>query len=194
MVQKKSKPTELTLRREKVAARYIQGQSQHEIATAFGISQTTVSRDLDAIRESWKQSAIRDYGLAVAKELAKVDRIERRAWDAWEKSLRPRVTVSNEKNALGDKRRKVVEGQSGNPSHLQIVLQCVERRCQLLGLYEAKGLGGIEGTALTPDQEAAAMDATVPAGPGEDDSAYLDVAADPDQTTETDPAAGQGAL
>src|SRR5262249_53610232 len=74
-------------RRKKVAARYVRGQPQWEIARAFEVDQATISRDLAAIQKEWLEQSLFDAGVWIARELAKLDEIERCAWSAWERSL-----------------------------------------------------------------------------------------------------------
>ena len=52
------------------------------------------------------------------RQLSKLDLLEREAWDGWERSKQT--------------------GHAGDPRMLLMVLRCVERRCQILGLDAAK--------------------------------------------------------
>lgn len=65
---------------------YLRGEYQSEIAKHFGVNQSTISRDIAALRDEWLQSALVDINEAKAKELAKVDQLEREYWDAWQRS------------------------------------------------------------------------------------------------------------
>lgn len=85
----KKAATSITRRREVVADSYIQGRTQAEIARYLGVSQPTVSTDLKAIQKQWRESAIRDFDLLRERELQKLDRVEREAWAAWERSQDP---------------------------------------------------------------------------------------------------------
>jgi hypothetical protein len=175
-------------RRQLVVRLYLQGLTMREVADKLGTTAPTVCKDIAVIRAQWKESALRDYNELLNRELARIDAVESAAWHAWDLSLRERQTIQEEaenqpadeqaedsqkkksppKHSLEWIRRKLKtrrEGQSGNPSYLQIVLECVEKRSKLLGLDEVKQAAGVEGTALTPDQEAVVMDATIPAGP-----------------------------
>ena len=62
--------TEIENRRRQVAERYLRGEYQSAIADTLGIDQATVSRDLKALRAAWLASAVRDFDLARAQELA----------------------------------------------------------------------------------------------------------------------------
>ena len=77
-------------RRAEVAALYLKGLPQHEIVRRLGLAgnagAAVVSRDLKAVRESWKHSAIRDFDAARGRLLEEVALARAEAWAAWEKS------------------------------------------------------------------------------------------------------------
>lgn len=147
---KKNGQYRLLDRRERVAALYLQGKSQQAIARLVGVSQATVSGDLAAVRKDWLASTLRDFDLKQAEELAKLDRLELVAWEAWERSCRDvqirrsRAELpSPQKRGRGQPRpapRTVVEetrkGQAGDPRFLERVAWCVETRLKLLGLLK----------------------------------------------------------
>ena len=138
--------TEVLARREDVARRYLQGQTQSEIADVFGVSQAQISKDLAAIRAAWLASAMRDFDALKAQELAKIDAVEREYWLAWERSKKDKEISVQEGGEVDPQTRKprikkVVmrkEGQAGNPAFLAGVLTCIERRCSILGLDAPK--------------------------------------------------------
>lgn len=124
-------------RRERVAAMYLQGLTQYEIAEREKINQGNVSRDLQAVRKAWQSSAIRDYDEDVNRELDRIDLLERTYWDAWQRSLSER-TRSRTKRRTGaqpsDEASVEREQRDGNPAYLAGVLSCIEKRCKILGL------------------------------------------------------------
>ena len=124
-------------RRQQVAALYLTGRYQSEIAAIVGVTQPQISADLAALRKQWLASSLRDFDTAIAEELKKVDRVEIEYWRGWERSLTDRVqtlaeVTHGEKPSRKHSRRR--EGQAGDPRFLDGVLQCVKRRCALLGL------------------------------------------------------------
>ena len=68
-------------RRERVARLYVSGKSQRAIAVIVGVSQPTVSNDLEEIRKQWLSDAKMNFAERQAKELAKIDAVEAEAWD-----------------------------------------------------------------------------------------------------------------
>ena len=121
-------------RRKNVAARYVRGQTQWEIARAFEVDQGTISRDLAAIRAEWLESSLRDFGALKAEQLAKIDAVEQSAWQGWLKSQENAETLRAEVNDGRQRSAKISKGQAGDPRFLTIVLDCVRRRCEILGL------------------------------------------------------------
>jgi hypothetical protein len=121
-------------RRKNVAKRYLRGETQWEIARAFEVNQSTISDDLAAIRKEWLAVTKSDYSERISLELAKIDEIERQAWNAWTKSQENAETLRARMSGDRTDTEKIVRGQAGNPKFLDLVMKCVERRCALLGL------------------------------------------------------------
>jgi hypothetical protein len=128
-------------RRKNVAARYVRGETQWEIARAFEVDQKTISNDLAAIRKEWLADAVRSVDEIKARELAKIDECEAQAWRAWTKSQENAETLRARVRGKGDDARpeteKVTKGQAGDPRFLDLVLKCVEKRCLILGVYDS---------------------------------------------------------
>jgi hypothetical protein len=134
MPVKPSKRLAMVQRRQKVADLQLQGWTQMAIAAEVGISQALVSNDLARIRQSWRESAIRDFDAARDQELQKLDRIEREAWAAWQRSQQPTQSATLNGEGGNQKARRTVKNQNGDPRFLEIVLRCSEARRKLLGL------------------------------------------------------------
>jgi hypothetical protein len=116
-------------RRPKVAELYLAGKHQTAIAEVFGVSQATISRDLDAIKKDWQESALVVFDEIKAKELAKVDNLEREYWDAWQES---KVLKSKD-----DDGEDVRLSKDGDPRFLSGVQWCIEQRLKIFGVYSA---------------------------------------------------------
>jgi hypothetical protein len=139
-------------RRQHVARRYLQGQTQQEIARAFEVDQGTIARDLSEIQKQWLSSAILDRGIWTARELAKIDECERLAWAGFAKSQEPIETLRARRQGDTDETEKVSRTQAGDAAFLQVILQCVIARCRLLGLdapKEVRALGEIDIKTIT---------------------------------------------
>jgi len=132
-------------RRPKVARLYLSGKTQPEIAEEFGVNQSTISRDLKAIQQTWREAAIRDFDEARGQELAKLDNLELTYWQAWERSLgdfkveTSKARLNRQSSGEGDPRQSTektvkTEERNGDPRYLQGVLSCIDRRVKLLGL------------------------------------------------------------
>ena len=122
--------------RRKIADLYLQGWLQADIAGFLGVSPSTISNDLKALQGAWLQSTLMDFDEAKARELAKVDRLEREYWEAWIHSCEDAETIRQEGNPKKDPSRviKTSKGQAGDPRFLQGVQWCIDKRCKIIGI------------------------------------------------------------
>jgi hypothetical protein len=118
-----------------VADLYLQSWTQMAIAQELGMAQATVCTDLKKIRKEWRESRIRDFDEAVARELEKIDRLEREAWEAWKRSREPLESTRVVSDGAGGKKaQKVVRQRDGDPRFLEQIHKCIATRRALLGL------------------------------------------------------------
>lgn len=136
------KPSEAARDRRNIATLYLRGKVQQEIAKELGISQATVSRDLKVIQEDWVRESAQALDQRKAIELAKVDALELEYWEAWERSQKDAVSevseMSTDSGGQKIRKQKKVDGQVGDPRYLAGVMQCIDRRCQILGIDAPK--------------------------------------------------------
>ena len=121
-------------RRKQVAELYLQGWSQPAIAHHLEVSQSTICGDLKAIREDWRDSAIRDFDELRATELQKLDLVEKEAWGAWQRSQKPAQSAVVTGEGHDQKARKSMKHQYGDPRFLQLITHCISQRRAILGL------------------------------------------------------------
>jgi transposase len=141
--------TQLARDRRRIADLYLQGWIQADIASEVGVSQATVCRDLQALQASWLDSALMNFDEAKAHELAKVDRLEREYWQAWERSCENAETITRKVKGRMERREtddgefiaeqpaeatKTSKGQAGDPRFLQGVQWCIDKRCKIMGI------------------------------------------------------------
>jgi hypothetical protein len=110
----------------------------------------TVSKDIAWLNAEWKAAAVRDVDEAKGQELARLEQVEAEAWSAWERSKAERQS-SRARKRMGMSPGKAADGtplpapeasetelkkeyRDGNPRFLALVLDCIARRCALLGL------------------------------------------------------------
>lgn len=141
-------------RRARVASCKCQGMSIREIELALAKtkclnpetkkpwSRRAIHDDLVALQEIWRADALRDITTVKAEELAKLDRLEREAWVAWERSVgRHQVKTTKtgrvDRDGIEINEPEVtvkVDMLDGDPRFLAIVLDCQQRRAKLMGL------------------------------------------------------------
>lgn len=140
----KRKPSEIKRDKKIIADYYLHGDSQMaivekmKIAHNIKISQTTVFRDLKAIQQQWKKETNLDIDEIKIVQLKKIDNLEREFWAGWHRSYGPtrKKTIKKKTDPDGTTDEKQVQEWelAGDPRFLQGVLQCIERRCKILGI------------------------------------------------------------
>jgi len=118
---------------EEIARRYLQGETQAAIAADLVVTQQQVSYDLRILQKRWQKSALVNIDESKAKELAKVDHLEREYWAAWERSCQETERTTNE-NSARDKAQIRRQQPSGDPRFLAGVQWCINKRCEIMGL------------------------------------------------------------
>ena len=132
--------------RAEMARRYLRGETLEKIGTELGFDRSTVGKELKAIRAQWLQSSLVDFNDAKARELAKIDHLEETYWDAWKRSIGQvkKTTQQAERldaNTLVPIRATVQTEESiGNPTYLQGVQWCIQKRLDIFGLEAPKQL------------------------------------------------------
>jgi hypothetical protein len=105
---------------------YVRGLTQHQIGIELQVTQQTVSLDLCALRKQWLQSSMRDFDAIKAEQLAKLDEVERVAWEAWSKTVRSMTTTHPDGTV-------VVTDHAGDPRFLDRIAHCIEVRLKVIG-------------------------------------------------------------
>lgn len=131
-----------------VADLYLAGATQAAIADQVEVSRQQVGGYLKTLQARWQVSATEAISVRKARELAKIDRLEREHWDAWERSrqnaqtkvVRTRSITLKVKDAAGqplpaDETETTLTtiGQVGDPRFLQGVESCIELRLKITG-------------------------------------------------------------
>lgn len=133
-----------------LANRYLKGKTQAEIAVELGVSQQAISDDLKLLQKRWQAASLMDLDEAKARELAKIDELERVYWAEWLVSKQEKQVTQTAKKAGRAEAMVRKETRDGNPAYLAGVQWCIDRRCKLLGLDapERTELTGKDGVPL----------------------------------------------
>lgn len=140
--------TKQAQKRLEIADRYVKGETQGQIGESMGLSFKTVSYHLKKVRDAWEKEAVLDMDKAKGRELAKLNKLELEYWGAWERSKkhkertlsRSKVSKRSKKTEDDDTAKEQTESatskeqRDGNPAFLQGILNCIDRRCKILGL------------------------------------------------------------
>ena len=136
-------PSQKAAHRQLIAALYLQGWIQDDIAKEVGLSQATVSLDLNVIRETWLESTLMNFNERQAIELAKIDLVEGEYWEAWIRScalITHRSVYDQTSQSWEQEKIELEQARDGDPRFLEGVLKCVRDRCNILGIKAAEKL------------------------------------------------------
>jgi hypothetical protein len=138
-----------------IAAGYLRGERQADMAARLGISRQEVTYELGVLRKEWLARSSRDFDQKKSEELAKLDELETEYWAAWQASKQPlehttQEEVTDEISMPAGRRHTRVkvprsrtraatqqQQQHGDTSCLAGVERVIRERCKLLGLYPA---------------------------------------------------------
>lgn len=145
-------------RRRQVAKRLRLGESYAEIADALDVAKSTVARDVERLREQWRDEAGGDMREHMARRLAELKAIKREAFAAWLESRegpsRKKIRIEGEGQSVTsvdedgelDTEVAVTDAQEvtkeltrvagGDAKHLKIMLDAEKEIQKLLGLHD----------------------------------------------------------
>ena len=81
----------MNARRGRVMGLYLKGWRQSAIAEQIGVNKATLSRDLDAIRQEWREERVDDFTDKLTLELTRIGHLETEYWASWESSTGART-------------------------------------------------------------------------------------------------------
>ena len=90
-------------RRSRVAELYLRGVAQYKIAEELNVTPAQISMDLKKLAQQWQQSSMENMDKIKARELAKIDKLEREYYDAWIRSCQIKTKKSAKKKGLTGK-------------------------------------------------------------------------------------------
>lgn len=153
MAAPKRTQAQIEANRAEIARLYLHGWTQAAIAAELGMTQQMVSYDLQRLYEVWRESAAHDIDAAKARELARIDELERTYWAEWEASRQERTSSTTKRIQRGpdskgteqkppakdirDEATLRKEQRLGDPRYLAGVQWCIERRCAIAGINAA---------------------------------------------------------
>jgi hypothetical protein len=149
-------------RRAKVAALLAEGKRQFEIARLLGLNKMTVSCDIKAIEQEWRDAALLDFDEARGIQIARLEHLYAKTTRQWEKSMLDPKTVSKTKYRKkrkdeidkdgsvireggmednGETLSVTVDKQhgEGDKGYISLLLSITDRICQLRGLFVKPG-------------------------------------------------------
>jgi predicted transcriptional regulator len=117
-----------------VSSLFLEGKTLTTIANELGISYPTVAKLIREAKQQWQIRAEKNYAEHIASELARLDKVEAEAWQAWHESKKSSRSVSETTGGEKPSKTKRKDSQTGDPRMLAVIQKCVEQRMKILGL------------------------------------------------------------
>jgi hypothetical protein len=113
----------------------IKGWTQLEIANYMDLSRSTIFHDIQVVQKRTLESQIKGRKKVLALRAMQIDRVMRKAWEAYEKSQEDSITLVMKEGSDGKSLTETVKGQCGDAALLTKVLDAIEMQCKLAGLF-----------------------------------------------------------
>jgi len=123
----------------RLADMYLKGRSQREMIDTLSISRNTVQKALKELQQTWQSQALFDFNAAKAMQLAKVDHLEKVAWEGYHLSQQGKTStteMSTGRTSFTSETKSV--SLAGDSKWLDKVQWCIDQRCKILGLHAPK--------------------------------------------------------
>jgi hypothetical protein len=155
------------LQTELICQMYLQGFNFFEISKTTELAIPVVKDVIDESRRVWVERHNRSLTDLMAEQVAKIDQVESRAWESYYMSRKAYLeeqesSGSNDKGSFSST-RKTKRKQVGSAEFLNIILNCVKQRSELLGLNKKDDDQGVRHNSMlvvvnTPDEARAIQD------------------------------------
>ena len=145
-------------RRAQIAQILVQDRNVTQVVLAqrYGVSATTIAKDIRLIRQEWREARLASADAMIAQDLAELAMVKQAAWRAYALSLDPKISRSSQvttpvviKGSNGGGEPEVVAASAGtqtsgqtentpvpNLKALELVTKCIEKKQALLGYGE----------------------------------------------------------
>lgn len=132
-----------TEERRRSVARYLAvngAVTAKEMSEALGISKSTASRDIAAVKRQWRAEMIADMDAVIARDLAELGMVKAEAWRCYVESCEVGETTTVVEETKDGVFEKVSTTNPKASLHaLKLVQSCIEKRRRILGLDKETG-------------------------------------------------------
>ncbi|MDF5717802.1 MAG: helix-turn-helix domain-containing protein [Rhizonema sp. NSF051] len=134
----KNRHEEPEKRKADVVKRYLEGETQAQIAQSLGLTQPQISNYIQEARKEWRAEYSRDSAEVFDQQLAALMHTKREFWLAWNESKTIIESTSHKKGFRGDieidETTVTREKSLGNPAYLNGVVKCILKELDLRGI------------------------------------------------------------
>ena len=132
-----------TEERRRQVARYLAvhgAVTGKEVCEALGISHSTASRDIAAVKARWRAEMISDMDAVIARDLAELGMVKAEAWQTYVESCESGevvTTVAETKDGVFE--TVTTTNPKASLHALKLVMGCIDKRRKILGLDKEVG-------------------------------------------------------
>jgi hypothetical protein len=108
--------------------------TRREIAAALKISLTTVTKDVQHLREEWRETTKLDFAASIAEQYHRLNHVWREADEAWERSKDGVTTAQKGTSGAVSHEQTSLRKDAGDPAFLRTMLDATKQIALLLGL------------------------------------------------------------
>lgn len=138
------------LRQDRVARLFVEGASAAHVASTLDLPIVTVQRTIRHIRKLWQEILDQNFIETKLLELAKINRLEAEAWEAWKRSTEPQKTTKAILDGEKHRAESITKTQTGDTKYLEKIIWCIENRSEILSGLQAGSAESAD--ALSDDQ------------------------------------------
>jgi hypothetical protein len=135
-----------TEERRRTVARYLAihgAVTGKELCEVLGISHSTASRDIAAVKRVWRAEMIQDMDAVIARDLAELGMVKAEAWRTYVDSCEVGEVVTTVTETKDGIYETVTSTNPKASLHaLKLVMGCIDKRRRILGLDKETGGGG----------------------------------------------------
>lgn len=132
-----------TEERRRAVARYLAihgAVTAKEMCEALGISHSTASRDIAAVKAVWRAEMIADMDAVIARDLAELGMVKAEAWSRYVESCEVgEIVTTVETTKDGTFTKTSTTNPKASLHALKLVTLCIEKRRRILGLDKETG-------------------------------------------------------
>lgn len=122
-------------RREKIVELILAGvTNKSKIARQLGVSNATITRDIQKIEEQWVRDLNRGLDHARARQVQELAKVREEAWKAWAESRDGKLKIVTAEEGDGElSTTTTTETSAGDPRFLKTIIDALDKEAEIAG-------------------------------------------------------------